>query len=136
MLFSAAARQLCQLPSYHLFAYKTHSVAVDLAERRIGIMPAKMSRVFFNNCGSEANDTAVRRVWCYNYARGRYRKKTVARLRGYHGVTVAAGSLTGILNIHRELDLPTANIRHADCLYTVTPSRARPRWSTPRVWRI
>jgi len=66
----SAARQLRQLPFYQRFAYKTHNVAVDLAERLIGIMPAKMSRVFFNNSSSEANDTAAKLVSYYNYARG------------------------------------------------------------------
>jgi 4-aminobutyrate--pyruvate transaminase len=115
-LVEAAARQMRRLPYYHLFNHKTHDVAVDLAERLIGLMPVRMSHVFFSNSGSEANDTAVKLCWYYNNARGRYRKKKIlARLRGYHGVTVAAGSLTGILTVHREFDLPIPNIRHADC---------------------
>ncbi|HXE03481.1 MAG TPA: aminotransferase, partial [Methyloceanibacter sp.] len=72
--------------------------------------------VFFNNSGSEANDTAVKMVWYFNNARGRHRKKKIiARMKGYHGVTVAAASLTGLANNHRDFDLPIANIRHADC---------------------
>jgi 4-aminobutyrate--pyruvate transaminase len=115
-LVEAAARQMRRLPYYHLFYSKTHDVAVDLAERLIGIMPGRMSHVFFNNSGSEANDTAVKLCWYYNNARGRYRKKKIiARLRGYHGVTIAAGSLTGILPVHRDFDLPISQVRHADC---------------------
>ncbi len=115
-LVEAAARQMRRLPYYHLFNHKTHDVAVDLAERLIALMPVRMSHVFFNNSGSEANDTAVKLCWYYNNARGRYRKKKIiARLRGYHGVTVAAGSLTGILTVHRDFDLPIPNVRHADC---------------------
>jgi 4-aminobutyrate--pyruvate transaminase len=75
-----------------------------------------MSKVFFNNSGSEANDSAVKMVWYFNNARGRHRKKKIiARMKGYHGVTVASASLTGLPNNHRDFDLPIAQIRHADC---------------------
>src|SRR5438067_7031714 len=105
-----------KLPYYHQFASKAHDTAIDLAERLIGLLPVKMSKVFFNNSGSEANDTAVKMVWYYNNARGRHRKKKIiARMRGYHGVTVASASLTGLPANHRDFDLPIANIRHADC---------------------
>ncbi len=104
------------MPYYHIFAAKSHDVAIDLAERLLAMMPVKMSKVFFNNSGSEANDTAVKFVWYYNNARNRPRKKKIiARIRGYHGVTVAAASLTGLVNNHLDFDLPIANIRHTDC---------------------
>lgn len=115
-LVEAAARQMKRLPYYHIFNHKSHDVGAELAERLIGLMPIKMSKVFFNNSGSEANDTAVKMVWYYNNALGRHRKKKIiSRMRGYHGVTVATASLTGLLNNHRDFDLPIANIRHADC---------------------
>jgi len=115
-LVEAAARQMRKLPYYHQFASKAHDTAIDLAERLIGLLPVKMSKVFFNNSGSEANDTAVKLVWYYNNARGRHRKKKIiSRLRGYHGITVASASLTGILSAHRDFDLPLPQMRHADC---------------------
>ncbi len=115
-LVAAATRQLKKLPYYHEFNHKAHEIGVELAERLIGMMPVKMSKVFFNNSGSEANDTAVKMVWYYNNARGLHRKKKIiARMKGYHGVTVASASLTGLPNNHRDFDLPIANIRHADC---------------------
>jgi 4-aminobutyrate---pyruvate transaminase len=115
-LVEAAARQMRRLPYYHVFNHKSHDIVVELAERLIALMPVKMSKVFFNNSGSEANDTAVKMVWYYNNARGRHRKKKIiARVKGYHGVTVASASLTGLPNNHRDFDLPIANIRHADC---------------------
>jgi 4-aminobutyrate--pyruvate transaminase len=115
-LVEAATRQMRKLPYYHQFASKAHDTAIDLAERLIGLLPVRMSKVFFNNSGSEANDTAVKLVWYYNNARGRYRKKKIiSRVRGYHGITVASASLTGILTAHRDFDLPLPAIRHADC---------------------
>ncbi|HVJ54555.1 MAG TPA: aspartate aminotransferase family protein [Aliidongia sp.] len=115
-LVEAAARQMRKLPFYHTFAAKSHDVAGELAEKLIGMAPVPMSKVFFANSGSEANDTAVKLVWYYNNSRGLYRKKKIiARMKGYHGVTVATASLTGLPNNHRDFDLPIANIRHTDC---------------------
>ena len=115
-LVAAAAKQMRRLPFSHGFANKTHEPVAELAERLIALMPAPMSKVFFNNSGSEANDTAVKLVWYYNNALGRPRKKKIiARMKGYHGVTVASASLTGLPANHRDFDLPIANIRHTDC---------------------
>jgi 4-aminobutyrate--pyruvate transaminase len=115
-LVEAAIRQMKKLPYYHTFSQKTSSVTVELAEKLIGIAPVPMSKVYFANSGSEANDTVVKMVWYYNNALGRTKKKKIiSRQKGYHGVTVAAASLTGLPNNHRDFDLPIANILHADC---------------------
>ncbi len=115
-LVEAAARQMRKLSFYHSFHHKSHEVVGELAERLVAMMPVKMSHAFFNNSGSEANDTAIKIVWYYNNARGRPRKKKIiARFKSYHGVTVATASLSGLPNNHRSFDLPIANIRHADC---------------------
>jgi len=74
--------------------------------------------VFFCSSGSEANDTQVKLVWYMNNALGRPRKKKIiSRLRAYHGVTVAAASLTGLPNNHLDFDLPIAGILHTACPY-------------------
>jgi 4-aminobutyrate--pyruvate transaminase len=117
-LAEAAARQLRTLPYYHQFGGKANDVAITLAERLVRLMPVPMSKVFFSNSGSEANETAVKLVWYYNNARGRPRKKKIiARQRAYHGTTIAAASLTGIAASHRDFDLPIPQVRHADCPY-------------------
>jgi 4-aminobutyrate--pyruvate transaminase len=115
-LVQAATRQMQRLAFYHSFNQKAHELAGALAERLIHLCPVPMSKVFFSNSGSEANDTAVKLVWFYNNALGRHRKKKIiARMRGYHGVTVASASLTGLAANHRDFDLPIANVRHAEC---------------------
>jgi 4-aminobutyrate--pyruvate transaminase len=115
-LVAAAVRQLERLPYYHLFAGKSYGPAIDLAEKLKSIAPAEFSKVFFANSGSEANDTAVKMVWYYNNAIGRReKKKIISRLRGYHGVTVAAGSLTGLPYATADFDLPIDRIKHAPC---------------------
>jgi 4-aminobutyrate--pyruvate transaminase len=115
-LVEAATAQLRKLPFGHLFTAKSHDPAIELAERLKEISPVPASKVFFCNSGSEANDTQIKLVWYMNNALGRpKRKKIISRLKAYHGVTIAAASLTGLVNNHRDFDLPIANILHAGC---------------------
>ncbi|MGA8706549.1 MAG: aspartate aminotransferase family protein [Steroidobacteraceae bacterium] len=115
-LTQAAAAQMAKLPYYHIFSHKSHEGAIRLGEKLVAMTPAQLTRVFFTNSGSEANDTVVKLVWYYNNALGRPRKKKfLARKRGYHGITVASGSLTGLPNNHRDFDLPAIPVRHLTC---------------------
>src|SRR5580692_5547776 len=115
-LADAAYRQMLKLPYYHTFAHKAHDIGIELAEKLLSIAPVPMSKVFFVNSGSEANDTVVKLVWYYNNALGRpQKKKIISRTKAYHGVTVASASLTGLANNHRDFDLPIANILHVEC---------------------
>lgn len=115
-LVDAAARQLEKLPYYHTFAHKSHTPSIDLAEKLASITPAGLNHVFFTNSGSEGNDTVIKLVWYYNNALGRpNKKKFLARTQAYHGVTVAAASLTGLPNNHRDFDLPAIPVRHLTC---------------------
>jgi 4-aminobutyrate--pyruvate transaminase len=75
-----------------------------------------MARVFFGTSGSDANDTAIKLVRYYNNALGRpNKKKIIARTKGYHGVSVAAASLTGLPHLHTGFDLPGPGVLHTDC---------------------
>jgi 4-aminobutyrate---pyruvate transaminase len=115
-LAEAAYRQMLKLPCYHTFAHKALDIGIELAEKLLSLAPVPMSKVFFVNSGSEANDTVVKLVWYYNNALGRpQKKKIISRTKAYHGVTVASASLTGLANNHRDFDLPIANISHAEC---------------------
>ncbi|HET7880959.1 MAG TPA: aspartate aminotransferase family protein [Acetobacteraceae bacterium] len=115
-LAEAAYRQMLELPYASTFGQRSHPKVIELSEKLISLMPVPMSKVIFNNSGSEANDTAVKTVWYYNNAIGRPRKKKIiGRMKGYHGITVASGSLCGLPYVHQDFDLPIANIRHTDC---------------------
>jgi 4-aminobutyrate---pyruvate transaminase len=115
-LIEAAMEQFKKLPFTHLFSGRSHDPAIELAEKLKEIAPVPMSKVFFTASGSEANDTQVKLVWYMNNALGRpKKKKIIARLKGYHGVTVAAASLTGLPANHTDFDLPIANILHTSC---------------------
>jgi 4-aminobutyrate--pyruvate transaminase len=115
-LVEAAAAEMRKLPFYHHFTHKSHDVGIDLAERLLAMAPVPMSKAFFANSGSEANDTAVKLVWYLSNAEDkRGKKKIISRQKAYHGVTVASASLTGLPKNHEDFDLPIANILHTDC---------------------
>ena len=76
-LVEAATRQLRTLPYYHSFAHKVPEVLTELAERLVKMAPVPMSKAYFTNSGSEANDTVVKLVWYYNNAIGRPNKKKI-----------------------------------------------------------
>ena len=115
-LVEAAATQMRKLPFSHLFGAKSHDPAIELAERLKEIAPVPASKIFFCSSGSEANDSQVKLVWYMNNALGRPRKKKIiSRRKAYHGVTIAAASLTGLANNQLDFDLPIAGILHADC---------------------
>ncbi|MDR3518600.1 MAG: aspartate aminotransferase family protein [Azospirillaceae bacterium] len=115
-LGEAARRQFDRLPYYHAFNHRSNEVGITLAETLLAMAPVPMSKVLFASSGSESNDTAIKLVWYVNNALGRpAKKKIIARHKAYHGVTVATASLTGLVNNHRDFDLPIAGILHTDC---------------------
>jgi 4-aminobutyrate aminotransferase-like enzyme len=95
-LVRAATEQMAKLPFYHAFTAKSHEPMIDLSEMLIERAPPAadgkpMSKVFFANSGSEANDSAIKMVWYVNNALGRpNKKKIISRLKAYHGITIAS----------------------------------------------
>lgn len=115
-LAEAAAAQIRKLSFYHGFNQKGHDVQIELAERLLAMAPVPMSKVFFANSGSEANDTAIKLIWYRSNALGRpEKKKIIGRIKGYHGVTIAAASVTGTPINHQAFDLPLDGFLHTDC---------------------
>ncbi len=115
-LIETAREQLSKLSFTHLFGGKSHDPAIALAEKLKEISPAPASKIFFTCSGSEANDTQIKLAWYYNNARGLpEKKKIISRQRGYHGVTIATASLTGLPANHADFDLPIDRILHTAC---------------------
>jgi 4-aminobutyrate--pyruvate transaminase len=115
-LVEAATAQMRKLSFAHLFTGKSHDPAIELGEKLKEIAPVPISKIFFCNSGSEANDTQVKLVWYLNNALGRpNKKKIVSRMKAYHGVTLVAASLTGLPGNHRDFDLPLPGFLHTSC---------------------
>jgi 4-aminobutyrate---pyruvate transaminase len=118
-LADAAKKQMDTLPYYHTFSGKAHNVVAELSERLIEVAPTQAlrdGRIVYANSGSEANDTALKIVRYYHNAIGKpLKKKVIARVKGYHGVTLAAASMSGIPVMHQHFDLPIDGILRTLC---------------------
>jgi 4-aminobutyrate--pyruvate transaminase len=115
-LAETAAEQMRKLSYGHVFGGKSHEPGIALGEKLKELAPFPVGKVFFGCSGSEANDTQIKFAWYAANARGvPQKKKIIARLKAYHGVTIAAGSLTGLSSAHASFDLPLDFARHTDC---------------------
>jgi L-2,4-diaminobutyrate transaminase len=116
----AAKRAIENLAYYHIFAGSSNEPIIRLAERVLGLLhdagAAHLSKVFFGSGGSDANDTNFKLVRYFNNLRGKpQKKKFISRIGAYHGLTAAAGSLTGIAAFHKAFDLPLPGVLHTSC---------------------
>ncbi len=120
-LGEAAAKAMADLGYYHLFSSYSNEPIIRLADRVLALFRERagaphLSKVFFGTSGSDANDTNFKLVRYYNNLRGKPdKKKIISRLGSYHGLTAAAGSLTGILSFHKAFDLPLPGVFHTSC---------------------
>ncbi|MDO8860815.1 aminotransferase [Haliea sp. E1-2-M8] len=106
-IVATAAEQMRTLAYSHLFGGKTHPAAMALADKLAEMVPVDNAQVFLGNSGSDANDTQVKLLRYYFNAIGKPEKyKIISRERAYHGVTVAAASLTGLVPNHTHFSLP------------------------------
>jgi len=114
-LIEAGCRQFRKFPGYHTFFGRMSDVTIELCERLIGISPFDKGRVFLTNSGSEANDTVVKMLWLLATHQGQpQRRKILTRINSYHGVTVAAASMTA-KPYNEAFGLPLKDFIHVDC---------------------
>ncbi|MEM8951654.1 MAG: aminotransferase [Pseudomonadota bacterium] len=126
----AIHEQAKKLAYFHSFSSMGTEPSIRLADRLLRLAPDGMSKVLFGNTGSDANDTNVKLVWYYNALRGKPEKvKLIARQQGYHGVTVASASLTGLPLLHKSFNLPIPEVRHVSC---PDPYRGKPEGMSER----
>jgi L-2,4-diaminobutyrate transaminase len=109
----AMADQAEKLCYYQSFRGMSNEPSIRLAERLCNLVPMDNPRVFFGNSGSDANDTQIKLVWYLNNLLGRpEKKKFIARINAYHGVTVATASLSGLANLQESFDVPLPRFLH------------------------
>ena len=114
-LADAARKQYEEFPGYHTFFGRNSKPTVALAERMLALAPLPMSRVFFTNSGSEANESIVKLLWLIWAAEGQpNRRKFLTRRNAYHGATVMASALTG-KDYVRAFGLPGPEIVTLEC---------------------
>ncbi len=112
-LVEVAARQMEELPYYNTF-FRTATVPpIELAARIAGLLGGNLQHVFFNNSGSESNDTVFRLVRTYWTMKGQPQRSIfISRHNAYHGSTVASASLGGMDYMHVQGGLPIPGIEH------------------------
>ena len=102
-LVDAAARQMQELPFYNTFFMTSHVPAIALGAKLAEIAPGTLNHVFYAGSGSEANDTNIRMVRHYWASKGKPEKTVmIARKNGYHGSTLAGGSLGGMVPMQNQ----------------------------------
>lgn len=96
-LAEAAGEQLETLAYASGYCGSSNMRAIELAERLARLTYPAINRFFFTSGGAEANESAIKMARSYWKLRGRPAKtKVISRELGYHGVTLAAMSATGI----------------------------------------
>jgi putrescine---pyruvate transaminase len=96
-LAEAAAAQMKELAYFSGYVGASNVPAITLANRLIEIAYDNMQAVFFTTGGAEANESAFKTARFYWKAQGKVDKvKVIARLQGYHGLTLQAMSATAM----------------------------------------
>ena len=114
-LAKVAYEQLRTLSYAHIYYHQTHEAAAELAHRLCSIAPPSLNKVLLQQSGSEANDTAVKLAWYYHNAVGKPEKrKIISRIKGYHGSTAVAASVTGKSDMHVDFNLPLDGFYHTE----------------------
>ncbi|WP_186134113.1 aspartate aminotransferase family protein [Burkholderia gladioli] len=117
-LIEAGARQLRELPFYNTFFKTTHPPVIELSALLAEIAPPGFNHFFYCNSGSEGNDTVLRVVhqyWLTQRQPGR--KYVISRRNGYHGSTIAGGTLGGMDYMHEQMPSKVEHIVHIDQPY-------------------
>jgi|GEM_PF-5790 len=97
---AAVQQQMSTLEYFTTFHGQSHPRAVELAEKLASLFPPEygLDHVMFASGGSEANETNFKLIRLYWALRGeRQRTTIVARNHGYHGLTIATMTATGIM---------------------------------------
>lgn len=112
----AASEMMRELSFYHCFAGVSNPAAAALSERLAAIAPGDLSRVFYANSGSEANETIIKLVHMYWRRMGQPdRKIFISRDFSYHGSTVATSALNGLTAMHEPFGIETkGHVEHVD----------------------
>ncbi len=112
-LADVAREQMLELPFYNTFFRTATPPPIELAAKLAGLLGGDLQHIFFNNSGSESNDTVFRLVRTYWDIKGEPKRKTfISRRNAYHGSTVASASLGGMSYMHVQGNLPIPGVEH------------------------
>ena len=96
-LAEAMRAQAAELAYVSGYAGSSNPRAIELAERLAALCYPSINRFFFTSGGGEATDSSIKMARAYWKLRGKPDKtRVISRIDGYHGVTLAAMSATGL----------------------------------------
>jgi len=96
-LAEAAATQAATLAYASGYAGSSNQPAIELAEQLAALTYPSINKFFFTSGGGEATESSIKMARAYWKLKGRPKKtKVISRIEGYHGVTLAAMSATGL----------------------------------------
>ncbi|HJN46872.1 MAG: aspartate aminotransferase family protein [Acidobacteria bacterium] len=93
-----AARAQCETLAYASgYTGSSNERAIELGEHLAALTYPSINRFFFTSGGGEATESSIKMARAYWKLCGRADKtKVISRIEGYHGVTLAAMSATGL----------------------------------------
>lgn len=96
-LANAAQQQMSTLAYCSSYAGSSNLPAIALAERLSALVYPSINTFFFTSGGAEASESSFKTARFFWKAQGKPDKvKVISRMKGYHGVTMAAMSATGL----------------------------------------
>ncbi|MFN8036639.1 MAG: aminotransferase class III-fold pyridoxal phosphate-dependent enzyme [Acidimicrobiia bacterium] len=119
-IIEAVERQMHELDYFTTFHGQSHPRAIELAERLAGMFPPEygLNHVMFSSGGSEANETNIKIVRMYWALQGQERRNVVVgRHHGYHGLTIATMTATGIMPMRWNFGPEPAGFAHVPAPY-------------------
>ncbi|MDY3319551.1 adenosylmethionine--8-amino-7-oxononanoate transaminase [Riemerella anatipestifer] len=79
-----------------LFGGFTHTKAIELSERLLGLLPSNQKKVFYSDNGSTAVEIAIKAALQFFYNKGLKKTKIIAFENAFHGDTFGAMAASGI----------------------------------------
>jgi len=97
----AAVREQLDRVAHTTMLGLTHAPAIELAERLVELAPDGLSRVFYSDNGSTANEVALKMAYQWHHQRGEWwRSGFICLSNSYHGDTIGSVSVGGIELFH------------------------------------
>jgi adenosylmethionine-8-amino-7-oxononanoate aminotransferase len=117
-LANAAQAQMSTLAYCSSYAGSSNIPAIELANRLAGFAYPSLNSTFFTSGGAESNESAFKTVRHYWKRLGKPNKvKVISRTHGYHGITLAAMSATGMSVYWPMFEPRVPNFLHIDSPY-------------------
>jgi len=117
-LAEAAREQMTNLAYTSNYIGAANIPAIELADRLAGFAYPNLNTTYFTSGGAESNESAFKTVRFYWKRQGRPNKvKIIARQHGYHGVTLATMSATGLTAYWKMFEPRVPNFLHVPAPY-------------------